>query len=43
MGFLPTTAAAITGPLDAGVGAGERDGARRLGERMARLAVKLKA
>ncbi|MCW5553290.1 MAG: flavodoxin family protein [Verrucomicrobiae bacterium] len=35
-------AAAMTGPLDAGVGEGELDGARRLGERVARLAVKLK-
>ena len=35
-------AAAITGPLDAGVGEGELDSARRLGERVARLAVKMK-
>lgn len=35
-------AAAITGPLDPGIGEGELDGARRLGERVARLAVKLK-
>jgi multimeric flavodoxin WrbA len=35
-------AAAITGPLDSGVGEGELDGARRLGERVARLAAKLK-
>jgi multimeric flavodoxin WrbA len=35
-------AAAITGPLDAGVGEGEMDGARRLGERVAKLAKKLK-
>jgi NAD(P)H dehydrogenase (quinone) len=35
-------AAAMTGPLDAGVGEGELDSARRLGERVARLAVKLK-
>jgi len=35
-------AAAITGPLDAGVGEGELDGARRLGERVARLATKMK-
>jgi 6-phosphogluconolactonase len=36
-------AGAITGPLDPGVGEGELDGARRLGERVARLATKLKA
>ena len=36
-------AAAITGPLDAGVGEGELDGARRLGERVARLAKKLRS
>jgi NAD(P)H dehydrogenase (quinone) len=35
-------AAAMTGPLDTGVGEGELDSARRLGERVARLAVKLK-
>jgi 6-phosphogluconolactonase len=35
-------AAAITGPLDPGVGEGELDGARRLGERIARLATKIK-
>jgi NAD(P)H dehydrogenase (quinone) len=35
-------AAAMTGPLDPGVGEGELDSARRLGERVARLAVKLK-
>ena len=35
-------AAAITGPLDPGVGEGELDGARRLGERVARLATKMK-
>jgi NAD(P)H dehydrogenase (quinone) len=35
-------AAAMTGPLDPGVGEGELDGARRLGERVARLAEKLK-
>ena len=35
-------AAAITGPLDPGVGQGELDGARRLGERVARLAARLK-
>lgn len=35
-------AAAITGPLDPGVGEGELDGARRLGERVAKLAGKLK-
>lgn len=35
-------AAAMTGPLDAGVGEGELDSARRLGERVARLATKLK-
>ena len=32
----------MTGPLDPGVGEGELDNARRLGERVARLAVKLK-
>jgi multimeric flavodoxin WrbA len=36
-------AAAVTGPLDPGVGEGELDGARRLGERVARLATKMKA
>jgi len=35
-------AAAMTGPLDAGVGEGELDSARRLGERVARLTKKLK-
>jgi NAD(P)H dehydrogenase (quinone) len=35
-------AAAMTGPLDPGVGEGELDGARRLGERVAGLAAKLK-
>lgn len=35
-------AAAITGPLHPGVGEGELDGARRLGERVAMLAKKLK-
>ncbi|MCW5550896.1 MAG: flavodoxin family protein [Verrucomicrobiae bacterium] len=35
-------AAAMTGPLDAGVSEGELDSARRLGERVARLAVRLK-
>jgi len=35
-------AGAMTGPLDPKVGAGELDSARRLGERIARLAVKLK-
>lgn len=34
-------AAAVTGPLDPGVGEGEMDGARRLGERIARLATKV--
>lgn len=33
-------AAAMTGPLDPGVSAGELDGAQRLGERIARLAVR---
>jgi NAD(P)H dehydrogenase (quinone) len=33
---------AMTGPLDPGVGPGELDAARRLGERVARLAVKMK-
>jgi len=35
-------AAAVTGPLDTGVGEGELDSARRLGERVVRLAAKLK-
>lgn len=35
-------AAAVTGPLDPGVGEGELDGARRLGERVASLATKIK-
>ena len=35
-------AAAMTGPLDPGVSEGELDSARRLGERVARLALKLK-
>ena len=35
-------AAAITGPLDPGVGEGELDGARRLGERVARIATRMK-
>ncbi len=35
-------ASAMTGPLDPGVGDGETDAARRLGERVARLAKKLK-
>jgi len=35
-------AAAITGPLDLGVGQSELEGARRLGERVARLAKQLK-
>jgi NAD(P)H dehydrogenase (quinone) len=35
-------AAAMTGPLDPGVGESELDAARRLGERVARLATKLK-
>ncbi len=35
-------AAAMTGPLDPGVGEGELDAARRLGERVARLTAKLK-
>jgi 6-phosphogluconolactonase len=35
-------AAAITGPLDPGVGQAELDGARLLGERVARLATKMK-
>jgi len=34
---------AMTGPLDPGVGEGEVDAARRLGDRVARLAKKLKA
>ena len=34
-------AAAMTGPLDPGVGEGELDSARRLGERVARLTAKL--
>lgn len=36
-------ASAITGPLDPGIGENELDHARRLGERIARLARKLKA
>jgi NAD(P)H dehydrogenase (quinone) len=36
-------AGAVTGPLDPGVGAEELDGACRLGDRLARLAKKLKA
>ena len=36
-------ATAMTGPLDPGVGEAELDSARRLGERVARLAVKLKS
>ncbi|MBI4664428.1 MAG: NAD(P)H-dependent oxidoreductase [Verrucomicrobia bacterium] len=36
-------AAAMTGPLDPGVGPGELDSARRLGERVARLAAKLRS
>lgn len=35
-------AAAMTGPLDPGVSEAELDGARRLGERVARLSVKMK-
>jgi NAD(P)H dehydrogenase (quinone) len=35
-------AAAMTGPVDPGVGEGELDSARRLGERVARLATTLK-
>jgi len=35
-------AAAMTGPLDTGIGEGELDNARRLGERVARLTIKLK-
>jgi len=35
-------ASAMTGPLDPGVGEGELDSARRLGERVARLAARLK-
>jgi NAD(P)H dehydrogenase (quinone) len=35
-------AAAITGPLDSGVSEQELDGARRLGERVARVAAKMK-
>jgi NAD(P)H dehydrogenase (quinone) len=35
-------AAAMTGPLDPGVSEAELDGARRVGERVARLALKLK-
>lgn len=35
-------ASAMTGPLDPGVGPAELDGAQRLGERVARLALKLK-
>jgi multimeric flavodoxin WrbA len=35
-------AAAITGPIDTGISESELDGARRLGERVARLVKKLK-
>jgi NAD(P)H dehydrogenase (quinone) len=35
-------ASAMTGPLDPGVSASELDGARRVGQRVARLAKKLK-
>lgn len=35
-------ASAMTGPLDPGIGAAELDGARRLGERVARVAAALK-
>ena len=35
-------ATAMTGPLDPGVGEGELDGARRLGQRVARVARKMK-
>ncbi len=35
-------AAAMTGPLDPGVGGGELDSARRLGQRIAQVTVKLK-
>lgn len=34
-------ATAVTGPLDPGISEGERDGARRLGERVARVAVRM--
>jgi multimeric flavodoxin WrbA len=34
---------AMTGPLDPGVSPAELDAARRLGERVARLAIKIKA
>ncbi len=37
-----TGSAAMTGPLDPGVSANELDSAQRLGERIARLAIKLK-
>ncbi len=36
-------AAALTGPIDPGVGPKELDGARRLGERVARVAKKLRS
>jgi NAD(P)H dehydrogenase (quinone) len=36
-------ASAMTGPLDPGVGEGELDSARRLGERVAQLAARLKS
>lgn len=39
--WAESDAAAITGPPDPGVGEGELDGARRLGERVARLATKM--
>jgi NAD(P)H dehydrogenase (quinone) len=41
-GWAEVGAAAMTGPLDPGVSESELDGARRLGERVARLAVKIK-
>ncbi len=41
--WAETGAAAVTGPLDPGISEAELDGAHRLGERIARLAGKLKA
>jgi NAD(P)H dehydrogenase (quinone) len=40
--WAEVAAGAMTGPLDPGVGANELDSARRLGERVARVAKKLK-
>ncbi|MCP4258962.1 MAG: hypothetical protein GY774_15875 [Planctomycetes bacterium] len=39
--WAETTAGAMTGPIDPGIGPKELDSASRLGERVARLALKL--